>query len=140
MLPSPPARRVIHSPKKSDLYVQSTTDAAGSGMSQLDLARLQFAMTSIYHFLFVPVTIGLGFLTALLQPAWHRTGLADHLRLSFSLFQVGGGKNDQTPTKIIEIPHLLSLLGLDQVQSQYQAQFGPATMSPMSSSSTGRCG
>ena len=28
-------------------------------MSQLDLARLQFAMTSIYHFLFVPVTIGL---------------------------------------------------------------------------------
>jgi cytochrome d ubiquinol oxidase subunit I len=36
-------------------------------MSQLDLARLQFAMTSIYHFLFVPVTIGLGILTALLQ-------------------------------------------------------------------------
>ena len=36
-------------------------------MSQLDLARLQFAMTSIYHFLFVPVTIGLAFLTALLQ-------------------------------------------------------------------------
>ena len=28
-------------------------------MSTLDLARLQFAMTSIYHFLFVPVTIGL---------------------------------------------------------------------------------
>ncbi len=43
-------------------------------MSQLDLARLQFAMTSIYHFLFVPVTIGLGFLTALLQTGWHRTG------------------------------------------------------------------
>ncbi|MDH6122262.1 cytochrome ubiquinol oxidase subunit I [Kitasatospora sp. GAS204B] len=51
-------------------------------MSQLDLARLQFAMTSIYHFLFVPVTIGLGFLTALLQTAWHRSGRADHLRLT----------------------------------------------------------
>ena len=38
-------------------------------MSQLDLARLQFAMTSIYHFLFVPVTIGLALLTALLQTA-----------------------------------------------------------------------
>ncbi|RKE17332.1 cytochrome ubiquinol oxidase subunit I [Streptomyces sp. TLI_171] len=51
-------------------------------MSQLDLARLQFAMTSIYHFLFVPVTIGLGFLTALLQTAWHRTRLPEHLRLT----------------------------------------------------------
>ena len=33
-------------------------------MTNVDLARLQFAMTSIYHFLFVPVTIGLSFLTA----------------------------------------------------------------------------
>ncbi|HEY7008095.1 MAG TPA: cytochrome ubiquinol oxidase subunit I, partial [Jatrophihabitantaceae bacterium] len=49
---------------------------------QLDLARLQFAMTSIYHFLFVPVTIGLAFLTALLQTHWHRTGNADYLRLT----------------------------------------------------------
>ena len=51
-------------------------------MSQLDLARLQFAMTSIYHFLFVPVTIGLAFLTALLQTAWYRTGDEDYLRLT----------------------------------------------------------
>ncbi|MEY9931577.1 cytochrome d ubiquinol oxidase subunit I [Catenulispora sp. GP43] len=51
-------------------------------MSQLDLARLQFAMTSIYHFLFVPVTIGLGFLTALLQTGWHRTGSPELLRLT----------------------------------------------------------
>jgi cytochrome bd ubiquinol oxidase subunit I len=39
-----------------------------------DLARWQFATTSIYHFLFVPVTIGLAFLVALLQTAWHRNG------------------------------------------------------------------
>ncbi len=51
-------------------------------MSQLDLARIQFAMTSIYHFLFVPVTIGLAFLTAILQTAWHRSGRADYLRLT----------------------------------------------------------
>ncbi|HXZ61361.1 MAG TPA: cytochrome ubiquinol oxidase subunit I [Acidimicrobiales bacterium] len=38
----------------------------------LDLARWQFALTSIYHFLFVPVTIGLAFLVALLQTAWYR--------------------------------------------------------------------
>src|SRR3954454_12069083 len=51
-------------------------------MSQLDLARIQFGMTSIYHFLFVPVTIGLGFLTALLQTAWHRSGRPEYLRLT----------------------------------------------------------
>ena len=51
-------------------------------MSQLDLARLQFAMTSIYHFLFVPVTIGLSFLTALLQTSWYRTGRDEYLRLT----------------------------------------------------------
>jgi cytochrome bd-type quinol oxidase subunit 1 len=38
----------------------------------LDLSRWQFATTSIYHFLFVPVTIGLAFLVALLQTTWHR--------------------------------------------------------------------
>ncbi|MER6125186.1 cytochrome ubiquinol oxidase subunit I [Streptomyces sp. NPDC001795] len=51
-------------------------------MSHLDLARLQFAMTSVYHFLFVPVTIGLSFLTALLQTGWHRTGRAELLQLT----------------------------------------------------------
>src|SRR5438067_2314058 len=51
-------------------------------MSQLDLARIQFGMTSIYHFLFVPVTIGLAFLTAILQTSWHRSGKAEYLRLT----------------------------------------------------------
>src|SRR6195952_37128 len=37
-----------------------------------DLARWQFATTTIYHFLFVPVTIGLAFLVALLQTSWYR--------------------------------------------------------------------
>ena len=51
-------------------------------MTKLDLARLQFAMTSIYHFLFVPVTMGLGFLVAMLQTAWYRHGNEAHLRLT----------------------------------------------------------
>ena len=46
-----------------------------------DLARWQFATTSIYHFLFVPVTIGLAFLVAILQTAWHRGGNEDCRRL-----------------------------------------------------------
>jgi cytochrome bd ubiquinol oxidase subunit I len=48
----------------------------------LDLARWQFAFTSINHFLFIPVTIGLAFLTALLQTSWHRSGREDYLRLT----------------------------------------------------------
>jgi cytochrome d ubiquinol oxidase subunit I len=51
-------------------------------VSAVDLARLQFATTSIYHFLFVPVTIGLAFLTALLQTAWHRSDRPEYLRLT----------------------------------------------------------
>ena len=41
-------------------------------ISQLDLSRLQFATTTIYHFLFVPVTIGLSLLVAVLHTSWHR--------------------------------------------------------------------
>jgi cytochrome bd ubiquinol oxidase subunit I len=47
-----------------------------------DLARAQFAFTSVNHFLFVPVTIGLAVLTALLQTAWYRGGRPEYLRLT----------------------------------------------------------
>ena len=47
-----------------------------------DLARWQFATTSIYHFLFVPVTIGLAFLVAILQTAWYRTDNPDYKRMT----------------------------------------------------------
>jgi cytochrome d ubiquinol oxidase subunit I len=59
---------------------------------------------------------------------------------SFSLFQIGGGNRDETPTKIIQVPHLLSLLstdswdgsvpGLNQLQAQYQQQYGPGDYVP----------
>ena len=51
-------------------------------MTSIDLARVQFAFTSINHFFFVPVTIGLAFLTALLQTAWYRNGRTEYLRLT----------------------------------------------------------
>jgi cytochrome d ubiquinol oxidase subunit I len=47
-----------------------------------DLARWQFATTTIYHFFFVPVTIGLAFLVAVLQTAWHRTDNPDYKRMT----------------------------------------------------------
>ncbi|HEV7167818.1 MAG TPA: cytochrome ubiquinol oxidase subunit I, partial [Micrococcaceae bacterium] len=43
-------------------------------MEALDIARWQFGITTVYHFLMVPLTIGLGLLVVLLQTAWHRTG------------------------------------------------------------------
>jgi cytochrome bd-type quinol oxidase subunit 1 len=59
---------------------------------------------------------------------------------SFSLFQIGGGNNDQTPTEIIAVPHLLSLLatntwngkvvGLNPLQVQYSKQYGPGYYVP----------
>jgi cytochrome bd ubiquinol oxidase subunit I len=48
----------------------------------VDLARLQFATTSIYHFLFVPLTLGLGPLVAIMQTLWLRTGDDAWLRLT----------------------------------------------------------
>src|ERR1700722_4208125 len=59
---------------------------------------------------------------------------------SFSLFQIGGGNNDHTPTQILEIPHLLSLLatnhwngkviGMSPLQAQYAARYGPGNYVP----------
>ena len=39
-------------------------------MSMLDLSRWQFGITTVYHFIFVPLTIGLSILVAAMQTAW----------------------------------------------------------------------
>ncbi|MDX3385974.1 cytochrome ubiquinol oxidase subunit I [Streptomyces sp. V2] len=44
------------------------------------LARWQFGITTVYHFLFVPLTISLAALTAGLETAWVRTGKEKYLR------------------------------------------------------------
>ena len=49
-------------------------------MQALDLARWQFAITTVYHFLFVPITIGMSFLVAGMQTAWYRTNKVKYLR------------------------------------------------------------
>ncbi|GAA5162423.1 cytochrome ubiquinol oxidase subunit I [Pseudonocardia eucalypti] len=51
-------------------------------MSALDLARWQFGITTVYHFLFVPLTIGLSMLVAVMQTAWVRTGREHYLRMT----------------------------------------------------------
>jgi cytochrome d ubiquinol oxidase subunit I len=48
----------------------------------LDLARWQFAIITVYHFLFVPLTIGLSVLVAGMQTAWVRTDDERYLRMT----------------------------------------------------------
>jgi cytochrome d ubiquinol oxidase subunit I len=42
-------------------------------MTALELSRLQFAVVTVYHYLFVPLSISLATLTAVLQTAHHRS-------------------------------------------------------------------
>jgi cytochrome bd ubiquinol oxidase subunit I len=51
-------------------------------MDALELARWQFGVTTVYHYLFVPLTIGLVFLVAGMQTAWYLTGNERWLRLT----------------------------------------------------------
>jgi cytochrome d ubiquinol oxidase subunit I len=43
-------------------------------LDPVSLARLQFAVTALYHFLFVPLTLGLSFLLAIMESAYVMTG------------------------------------------------------------------
>ena len=51
-------------------------------ISTVGLARLQFATTSLYHFLFVPLTLGLGPILVAFQTLWLRTKDERWLRLT----------------------------------------------------------
>ncbi len=51
-------------------------------MSELALARWQFGITTVYHFIFVPLTIGLSVLVACMQTAWCTTKRPVYLRMT----------------------------------------------------------
>ncbi|WP_328408802.1 cytochrome ubiquinol oxidase subunit I [Nocardia sp. NBC_00403] len=51
-------------------------------MSVLDISRWQFGITTVYHFIFVPLTIGLAPLVAGMQTAWVVTGKEHWYRLT----------------------------------------------------------
>ena len=51
-------------------------------MDTLLLARLQFAFTSVFHFFFVPLTLGLSIFTAIMETAWVRTGNEKYRKLA----------------------------------------------------------
>lgn len=51
-------------------------------MNVVDISRWQFGITTVYHFLFVPLTIGLAPLLAIMQTAWVATGNVAWYRLT----------------------------------------------------------
>ena len=51
-------------------------------MNALELARLQFGITTLFHFIFVPMSIGLAAWVALCQTRWYRTGDEVYLRMT----------------------------------------------------------
>ena len=51
-------------------------------MNVLDLSRWQFGITTVYHFILVPLTIGLAPLLAIMQTAWLVTGNESWYRLT----------------------------------------------------------
>ncbi len=51
-------------------------------MEALELARWQFGITTVYHFIFVPLTLGLSVLVAILQTFYYRTGDLHYKRLT----------------------------------------------------------
>ncbi|MFQ1003822.1 cytochrome ubiquinol oxidase subunit I [Modestobacter sp. SSW1-42] len=51
-------------------------------MDVLDIARWQFGITTVYHFLMVPLTIGLGVLVAVMHTMWVRTDSPEWLRMT----------------------------------------------------------
>ena len=51
-------------------------------LDPLLLARWQFGLTTLYHFLFVPLTIGMSLLVAIMQTAWYNTAKVHYLHLT----------------------------------------------------------
>ncbi|MDF2990173.1 MAG: cydA [Microbacterium sp.] len=51
-------------------------------LDPLALARWQFGLTTLYHFLFVPLTLGMSLVVAIFQTVWYRTGNVKWLHLT----------------------------------------------------------
>jgi len=51
-------------------------------MDVLDLSRWQFGITTVYHFFFVPITLGLVWFVAAFQTIWYVSGQEKYLKLT----------------------------------------------------------
>lgn len=51
-------------------------------LATVDWSRAQFALTALYHFLFVPLTLGLSFIIAIMESIYVKTGSQQWLRIT----------------------------------------------------------
>jgi len=51
-------------------------------MSLVDWSRAQFALTAIYHWIFVPLTLGLSFILAIMESIYVKTGNEEWKRIT----------------------------------------------------------
>lgn len=51
-------------------------------MDALTLARWQFGITTVYHFFFVPLTLGLSIMVAVMQTMYYRSGDENHKKMT----------------------------------------------------------
>ena len=51
-------------------------------MDALMMSRLQFAVATFFHFIFVPLTLGLSFLVAIMETQYVRTGDEEYKRMA----------------------------------------------------------
>ena len=51
-------------------------------LSLVDWSRGQFALTALYHWLFVPLTLGITFILAIMESIYYRTGSAEWKRIT----------------------------------------------------------
>lgn len=51
-------------------------------LSLVDWSRAQFALTAMYHWLFVPLTLGLSMIIAIMETLWVRTGKEEWRRIT----------------------------------------------------------
>jgi cytochrome d ubiquinol oxidase subunit I len=78
MRPSPGIRVDVANLERSPERERHVNDL----LSPLVLSQWQFGLTTIYHFLFVPITIGMATTTAVFQTAWYRTAKVKYLQLT----------------------------------------------------------
>jgi len=53
-----------------------------TGLSLVDWSRAQFALTAMYHWLFVPLTLGITFIIAFMETLYVKTGNEEWKRIT----------------------------------------------------------
>ena len=60
-------------------------------MTVLELSRWQFGITTVYHFIFVPLTLSLSYLVAIMQTLWRVKKDDVYLRMTLTAELVRSG-------------------------------------------------